>query len=224
MVKYDINGTTQEGHYGDIDMFYKAKYIFFFIISIETLLGAQFGLIDRLVLEVDSFSYTQRQLELYIILKNILSKNKPPPLTLIDARNWDQALNEFQIDMLIEQEARRIGSVHLSDKTIAVARKIVAQRSAKDPTFRLFLEHVGADETTIRKTLITILIVRKFKIGKNLSRNNDSKANLYKWINALQSRIPYRIYEGAKKFEPIQSTTIFTNKKASATQGGSDDL
>lgn len=169
-------------------------------------------LLDRLVLEVNKVSFTQRQFELYMALKSILEQGTAGQVELVTERNWSSQLQSFKNEMLVEQEASRLSSVQPNRKMVEASKRMVDNKRQGDLIFSSFLHRVRANDTNIRRTLALVMRVKGFVISRQRQRTGRVAAKQRKgvldkdadWFQDLERRVPYRIYEGARKWQPVQ--------------------
>jgi hypothetical protein len=182
---------------------------------------------DRLVLSINNLPYTQRQVEIYIAVKESLRKPatgpdgaaaKSAPVRLVESRNWGDALTVFAEDMIILQEAQRLGSFQSADQLLTKYDQVVKARIAGDRELRDGLLRLGADEQAVARTLETVLRVAAFRRSRDrqeqISGDKDapeldggsaaSGAKSARWLVELQERGVVRRYEGASEYQMIQ--------------------
>ena len=168
-------------------------------------------LADRLVLEIEKTSYTQRQFELYVAMKGVVVEGLVRPI-LTSAANYRDQLESFTSDMLVEHEAHRLGSVQPERKAILAARDRWDFAVEKDPTVMNFAKRLGADPETVRSVAGSVLRVRGFVLSKERQSSQGSK-EVFKpgtldphadWFVRLEQRTAYRIFEGARDYQIIQ--------------------
>src|SRR5690606_10479717 len=82
--------------------------------------------VDRLLFEVDLRSYSQSQMELYLLCKDAVGGAET--LRTVGGDNWDRLLEEFKNDMIIQQEALRLGSFEASTRVLEKALEVFQER------------------------------------------------------------------------------------------------
>ena len=169
---------------------------------------------DRLVIEINNAPYTRRQVEVYIAIKESLRKDGGTGLKIVNAKNWDVALKVFAWDMLIEQEASRLGSFQPSKKNIEKYLKIVRKRFATDVNLRNTKARLGVDERSVKRTLSTVLRTEAFRSSKDRQAaisggegdKKKQKPAIARWLKDLEERSVIRIYKDAMQYRIIQPT------------------
>lgn len=174
---------------------------------------------DRLVVAVNGVGYTQRQAESYVVVKESLRKTADGSARVVDERNWAQALSVFAEDMIVLQEAERLGSFQneqqLIDKyTAAIRQKMQSGKALADTMMRL-----GAptpESPAVRRTIELVLRVAAFRRSKDRQapEAKDAEAEVAprpsgarpKWLDELASRAVVRQYQDAERWLVIQPT------------------
>jgi len=175
-------------------------------------LAQQLG--DRLILAINQVPYSQRQIELYTAIRTALFAPSDQTGVVVGSSNWTAALELFSTDMMILQEAQRLGSFGTID---AVLEKYSAQlqaRRAAHGEFAMALQRLGADDPALAHTLESVLRVVAFRRSKNRQEAQDLSAGsgatlaqpggVAKWLSDLSGRAATRLYLGAEVYRPIQ--------------------
>lgn len=173
--------------------------------------GQNPALMDRLVVEVNSQPFTQRQVEIYLTMKRSLQAEAKGPVVLISADNWRAGLEEFLGDMLIEQEAQRLNTFQASPAQIDVAEQFVDKRAAQDQGLSRFVQDKGVSRSRMRQALASVLRVKGFILSRQKIDGGGAKGGAGKddmapldWMVEIEQRIPYRFFEGARQWQVIK--------------------
>ena len=158
---------------------------------------------DRLIVGVNNVPYTQRQVESYILVKESLRKTEAGPERAIDARSWPQAVAVFSDDMIVLQEAERLGSYQNEGALVAKFRDVVKQKVAQSPPFAAALKRIGLEDLGVTRTLESVLRVAAFRKAKDKGAADEKRA---KWLGELTDRAVVRFYKGATIYVPISPT------------------
>lgn len=173
--------------------------------------GWSASIADRLVLEVDNTSYSQRQFELYVVLRSALYGEDASKIVFVTEKNWAEQLEFFRLDMLVEQEAQRLSTAPPGKRVIDAGVEVVKGKIERSPRFKEFLARMDADDAVVRRTLTSVLRVKSFLVsrgrqyGADVSRVEE-KAEVDRsadWFIRLEQRTPFRIFEGARRYEAI---------------------
>ena len=153
--------------------------------------GATLG--DRLLLEINNYSYTQRQLEAHMLVKkNIEARYQTGEL--FNQNNWRDLLNTFQQDMLILLEIERYGWYDPSLADIETAQHNILRNLGNNPTDFVRL---GIDSS-----MLTNLIISNLKIS--LYRNRQTTLNEgNSWLEKLAKKNYLRLYHQSSIYQPI---------------------
>lgn len=166
---------------------------------------------DRLVLEVDNTSYSQRQFELYVALRSALYGEDASKIVLVSEKNWSEQLEFFRLDMLVEQEAQRLSTAPPGKRVVDAGVEVVKRKIDRSQQFKDYLVHMNADDAVVRRTLTSVLRVKSFLVsrgrqyGADVSRVEE-KAEVDRtadWFIRLEQRTPFRIFEGARRYQAI---------------------
>jgi hypothetical protein len=188
---------------------------------------------DRLVVSINNVPYTQRQVEVYIAIKESLRRpRRAAPVRLVSAGNWSEAVKVFSDDMLILQEAVRLGSFQTAEQNFDKYEQVVRARCKDDDGLRAVAARLGIDDLTIAKTLETVLRVAAFRrskdrqaavagagaeAGKGKAKNKDddegleedakaAPAGAARWFVELEERAVVRMFQDAHDYVVIDPT------------------
>ena len=163
------------------------------LVSVSILCSA-YTLGDRLLLEINDYSYTQRQLEAhFLVQKTIWSSYQNE---IINARDWVRLLNTFREDMLILLEVERYGWYKPTDQDIELAQQNILKNQ-----MHIQSEFIRLD---IDKDMLTDIIVANLKI--NLYRKNQKNESAEKkpvWLIKLERKSFVRFYRDSSTYFPI---------------------
>ena len=92
----------------------KFRNLLIIILALGVYTKSLAGMLNRNLLEVDQQVYTQRDFEVYILVKEALFLKKGIPPSLVSSETWIRGLeiykNEMLINGLFNQEAQRLNS------------------------------------------------------------------------------------------------------------------
>jgi hypothetical protein len=154
-------------------------------------------------------------MECYLFIKDGLREEKKDAASAVaekslffDAKNWSTALTAFADDMIIHQEAHRVGSFQASESAVKVARELFEKRKAKDSDLAVAVKRLGVDERTLLRTLHTILRTESFRRNKErqslVARADDEGAP--RWFEEIKDRAVVRYFSGAETYREIRPT------------------
>ena len=175
-------------------------------------LAQQLG--NRLVLAINQVPYSQRQIELYTAVRVALFAPADQTGTLVDSANWNASLALFTTEMVILQEAQRLGSFGTVDAVLEkYSARLQARRTAHGK-FAMALQRLGADDPALAHTLENVLRVAAFRRSKNRQEAQDISAaggatptqpgGAAKWLSDLSGRAATRLYLGGDVYQTIQ--------------------
>lgn len=170
------------------------------------------AILDRLVVEINTVPFTQRQIESYVTTKASLIKvsNLQGGDTLVfNAGNWRGVVDLFSDDMVILQEAQRLGSFQPAEAMVAEAVTILKNKSQGPTGFAQAFQRLGLDEPGLARYCGMILRLEAYRRSKNKqSQSGQGKgvgdSGRPKWLQDLTSRSVVRIYRGGDVFQTIE--------------------
>lgn len=172
---------------------------------------------DRLVLSINAVPYTQRHVEAYISVREALRPNSLPNSDAVVAENWREALATFGEDMIILQEAQRLGGFQAEPEILARYFGIILGKIPNHPALRSALTRLGYDNQGVNRLIDEILRVELFRRSKNRVASgldskppgaNDKNAGPSKslaigkdlWLTELRERSVIRHYQNAERY------------------------
>ena len=153
--------------------------------------GAVLG--DRLLLEINTHIYTQRQLESHMLIKkNIEARYRTAELFNQD--NWRELLNTFRQDMLILLEIERYGWYEPSPADIETAQQNILRNLGSNPSDFVRL---GIDNSMLMNLIISNLKIALYRNRQaTLSEGNS-------WLEKLEKKNYLRFYHQSSIYRPI---------------------
>ena len=173
-------------------------------------LQAQVG--DRAVLAINNVTYTQRQIEMYIVVKESLRKNTSiESARVVNAANWNEAVTVFTEDMIVYQEAQRLGGLQAPDQLIEKFVSLIQEKSNKSDVFRSTMTRLGADQVGMTRVLDSVIRIAAFRRSKDRQASNsdstgeieDQSGSTPEWLTEITERAIVRRYEGTNQFIEI---------------------
>ncbi len=180
------------------------------VISMTETLLAQVG--DRAVLAINNVTYTQRQIEMYIVVKESLRKNTGiETARVVNAANWNEAVVVFTEDMIIYQEAQRLGGLQAPDQLVERFVSLIQEKSKKSDVFRATMTRLGADQVGITRVLDSVIRIASFRRSKDRQASTtettgeieDQTGATPEWLTEITDRSIVRRYEGTGQFIEI---------------------
>jgi hypothetical protein len=188
-------------------MFLLLGMCIFFVCLNASRAESQIG--DRLVLAVNGAPWSQRSIEVHILLREALRADQKGKVPKIDAKSWPLAIDAFIDDAVVQQEAQRLGSFQPSEAAMRRAKDEVLARRQADPDFAASLTRLGVDDASLERSLQNILRIEAFRRSKERqaavsARGDDSgDENSMSWAQALRERAVARIFQGAREWVEI---------------------
>lgn len=193
-------------------IFFAAALLIAFIDFIAKAEASPAVLGDRIIIEVNNTPYTQRQMELYSLVKQLLLPNDRP-LVLANADTWEGILNDFEDDVVVELEALRLGSFNPSDAAVAKAEEVLNKKITASADARAAREKLKMDRKTSMRVLTSVMRVEAFARSKQkqtslmnsvLSEEDAPPVTSSgDWRKDLKARAVSRYFKDAKSYVSI---------------------
>lgn len=166
---------------------------------------------DRLVVAINGVPYSQRQIEIYIHVKETLRKSTDDSVRLISAGNWGDAITVFTEDMVILQESQRLGSFQAPDQAIDKYLGVVRDKLAKSAVLKQTLDRLGGTEPIVGHALEDVLRIAAFRRSKDHEDAQTKKTpgtdrTRAKWLDDLQARSVARLFKDSEDYVVIEPT------------------
>ena len=170
---------------------------------------------DRLILEINGKSYSQRQIELYQALRTIAlgePSSKALPGPEVWAASLDSFLQEMMIYINIENDAEKMNSLELNSKAIRQVQGRLEALQAADEKWRDFLRRYQVGDREVTDQLIRMFKVQAFlQSYVRLAASGQGGALSIlridpnaEWYVALIRATPHRLYDRARDYQYIQ--------------------
>ncbi len=120
--------------------------------------------------------------------------------------SWSEVLKKFSEDMVIRQEAARLGSFQPSPKAIMKAGERISARKAADAQLAAGISAIAMDDEEMSRFTGTILQVEGFRKSRERQLSGpprDATTPASTWLSELKARTVVRIYEGGDSWVPL---------------------
>lgn len=159
---------------------------------------------DRLIVEINNKSYTQRQVEVYMTIKETIKTSGYKNIKLIEKNTWNDFLEEFVFDMLIDQKARILNSFNPTNIMIQKTIKIFETKKAKNKNLLKKITALSINKLTLLHVIPSVLRVETFRRNKAKKAGFKFKMSIKpEWIINLRNKAIIRYYKGAKIYKQI---------------------
>ena len=152
---------------------------------------------DRLLLQINNRSYTQRQLEAHMLIREALRITSQSLATpIISAQRWRDLLELFREDMLILLELERYDRYRPSEADVEAARHYVLQKQA--------LLRADLARLNIGDAMLTELIIVNLKISSyRRAQDKSTTPTKPRWLQKIEQHNFVRFYRGSSLWMPI---------------------
>lgn len=159
-------------------------------------LATPFPLGDRLIMYINFKAFTQRQVEIYLGMREALL-DKPASFRGPEAATWQSGLEIFQEAMVIAAEASKKQTTSLmppSDAEIQAAETHLHAYKAASLEFRNFCDRLSLAPEEYRAAISEILVIARFRERKEFDAT---------WVAEARKRNQIHYFDGSTTYEPI---------------------
>ena len=171
--------------------------------------------LDRLILEINGKSYSQRQMEVYQALRTIASgeasdKGLPGPA------NWLLSIDNFRDEMMIyiniENDAEKMDKLQVDSKAIRQVQEKLEALVATDDKWRDFHRRYSISDREVTEHLIRMFKVQAYleSRGRPATPGQGVLSGYRKidvaepWFMTLFHATPHRLYDRARSYQVIE--------------------
>ncbi len=166
-------------------------------ILVLALCSSAYTLGDRLLLQINNHSYTQRQLEAHTLVREALRiMRQPDNASIISAQKWRDLLDLFREDMLILLELERYDRYRPDPEDIDAARRYVLQ---KHTLMQAEFVRLGIDNSMLTELIVVNLKINSYRRG----HEKKTAATKPRWLQKIEQRNFVRFYRGSSIWMPI---------------------
>lgn len=159
-------------------------------------------MLDRMVLEVNKTAYSQRQIEVYCLIREVSDSPETGPKG-VTAKNWRQRLMQFRSEMIVEQEAQRLGTVKPTAKMVSDMLAKISRRRQQSKALNQIYRDLKVSTEELKGVLASLIRVNGFlssKIRRGPGPLQVTLDTTAPWFVKLQDRTPSRLFAGASIF------------------------
>jgi hypothetical protein len=161
------------------------------------------AIIDRVVLTINNIPYTQTQIERYITVKESL-RDQPETAQIVNASNWNVAMDGFIADMTIHQEASKSSGFRPSRETVEKLRVRSDKNLEVAPNLKAAFDRLGLSKANTETEILRIATVENYRRGR-ASMNGRSKDATGQWEKELKERTIVRFFDDAKVWKSLDT-------------------
>ena len=181
-------------------LFFTKTLFLIFLSSIGSLASGK--VVDRLVIDVNGLNYTQRQMELYLVFKDVLQKSQSERIELLGPANWSRSVASYINEMIVSQEAQRLSSYSPTELEIESGIQQVSDRRKADFIFASFYNRMNVSDSETRQIINQIFRFNSYLRGR--ARGSiASDYSSFAWFVKIRNRAMYRVFQGADVYMEI---------------------
>ena len=171
--------------------------------------------LDRLILEINGKSYSQRQMEVYQALRTIAS-GEPSDKGLPGPDNWLSSIDSFRDEMMIyiniENDAEKMEKLQVDNKAIGQVQEKLEALVATDDKWRDFHRRYSISDREVTEHLIRMFKVQAYleSRGRPATPGQGVLSGYRKidvadaWFVTLFHATPHRLYDRARSYQLIE--------------------
>ncbi|HET9240574.1 MAG TPA: hypothetical protein VFO10_25140 [Oligoflexus sp.] len=171
--------------------------------------------LDRLILEINGKSYSQRQMEVYQALRTIAA-GEPSDKGLPGPDTWSSAIDSFRVEMMIyiniENDAEKMEKLPVDSKAIRQVQEKLEALVATDDKWRDFHRRYSISDREVTEHLIRMFKVQAYlesrgrpaTPGQGVSTGYRKIDVTESWFVTLFHATPHRLYDRARSYQVIE--------------------
>jgi hypothetical protein len=171
--------------------------------------------LDRLILEINGKSYSQRQMEVYQALRTIAS-GEPSDKGLPGPDSWSSAIDSFRDEMMIyiniENDAEKMEKLQVDSKAIRQVQEKLEALVATDDKWRDFHRRYSISDREVTEHLIRMFKVQAYlesrgrpaTVGQGVLSGYRKIDVTESWFVTLFHATPHRLYDRAQSYKVIE--------------------
>lgn len=150
---------------------------------------------DRLLMEINHYTFSQRQMEVYLLIKNLIYRPKAPTIKL-NQSNWFKSIEEYRDDMVIYLETKRLGRFQPPDDRVQSISKSIEHRLNRSRIIQNNAARLGIDRLALLRAVANVIQVEEYRKLKSMNREAG-------WLKSLAPKYVVRSFKGSEKFQEI---------------------
>ena len=148
---------------------------------------------DRLILELNRDSFSQRQAEVYLLVRSLTGSGRPVRALATDGSAWQESLEQFRDDMMVFLETRRLGRFQPENAQIQQKAERLLWLARQRPYLKHSFTQLGIDRWTSLRTIAMVMQVEEF-------RRLKAGTGDHRWFSSLEQRYVVRWFDGSEQY------------------------
>ncbi|MFK7823676.1 MAG: hypothetical protein AB8G05_05955 [Oligoflexales bacterium] len=150
---------------------------------------------DRLLMDINHYTFSQRQMEVYLLIKALIYKPENPRVKL-NQESWLSSIEKFREDMLIYLETKRLGRFQPPDDKVQNITRDLERRLYNSPNIQEDAKRLGLDRLTLLRTVANVIQVEEYRKLKSMNQEPG-------WVKSLEPKYVVRSFKGSHKYQKI---------------------
>ncbi|NRA44025.1 MAG: hypothetical protein HRU09_03605 [Oligoflexales bacterium] len=155
--------------------------------------GQELG--DRLLMDINHYTFSQRQMEVYLLIKSLIYKTGKQKAKL-NQDNWLPSIEKFREDMIIYLETKRLGRFQPPDDKVQSIARDLERKIYKSTVIRADASRLGLDRLTLLRAVASVVQVEEYRKLKSMGQEPS-------WIKALEPKYVVRLFKGSHRYQSI---------------------
>lgn len=182
---------------------------FTFLLCSQFAFAQNVTFINRELLKVNENSYTQREAEIYLLVKALRKSERS---FLAKEANWKRALRDYKNDMLVYEDSRKLrytmdSGTDFKDEIKSIRKSIQEDKELRDLASRLVIS-----DKDILNALLTLGRVDKYKMDQNENPIESSFVHKSRRVPTLDKKSYVYFYKDAFVYRYIQPNAFKLHK------------
>ena len=150
---------------------------------------------DRLLMDINHYTFSQRQMEVYLLIKSMIYTTKGP-LVKLSQTNWLNSIEKFREDMIIYLETKRLGRFQPPDDKVQSIARDLERRIYKSPNIKGDAQRLALDRLTLLRAVANVIQVEEYRKLKSMSQEPG-------WVKSLEPKYVVRSFKGSHRYQTI---------------------
>ncbi len=156
--------------------------------------------IDRMLLKVNETAYTQRQLEVYLLVKSLRADTEP---WIVSQNNWNKTLKVLKQDMLSCEETykhRTATFAKITNEDVQSIQKLIASR----PETQELSQRLAISSKDVEQSLAMLARVQR-QNREQLEQKDFQGIPQQRRVASIEKRNSFRFYDGTEAYRHLQA-------------------
>ena len=150
---------------------------------------------DRLLMDINHYTFSQRQMEVYLLVKSMIY-NSENSMVQLNQKTWLSSIEKFREDMIIYLETKRLGRFQPPDDKVQSITRDLERRLYSTPAISKEAKRLGLDRLTLLRAVANVIQVEEYRKLKSMNQEPG-------WVKLLEPKYVVRSFKGSLKYQRI---------------------